>query len=61
MLDGKQIAILAEEDFEDVELNELMKAMRDAGAKVVVVGSGSQERYKGKRGTVSVTVDALVR
>ena len=57
MLEGKQIAILAEEDFEDVELNEPMKAMRNAGGKVVVVGSGSQERYKGKRGTVSVTVD----
>jgi len=58
MLDGKKIAILAEEDFEDSELIEPMKAMKNAGAKVVVVGSGSQETYRGKRGGVTVRVDA---
>jgi len=58
MLEGKRIAILVEEDFEDSELVEPLRAMKDAGAKVVVVGSGSQESYKGKRGTATIRVDA---
>ena len=57
MLEGKRIAILAEEDFEDIELIEPKRAMEDAGARVVVVGSGSQKTYNGKRGTATVTVD----
>jgi protease I len=59
-LEGKRIAILAEEGFEDVELVEPLKAMKEAGAKVVVVGSGSKPRYKGKRGDAIVRVDASV-
>jgi protease I len=58
MLDGKRIAILAEEDFEDSELMEPMRAMKNAGAKVVIIGSGSQETYRGKRGSATVRVDA---
>ena len=58
MLDGKRIAILAEEDFEDSELIEPLRAVKNAGAKVVVVGSGSKESYKGKRGRVVVRVEA---
>jgi len=57
MLEGKRIAILAEEDFEDSELVEPLRAMKDAGAKVVVVGSGSQESYRGKRGKATIKVD----
>jgi protease I len=57
MLEGKRIAILAEEGFEDVELIEPMRAMKDAGARVVVVGNGSQKSYKGKRGTATVRAD----
>jgi protease I len=57
MLDGKRIAILAEEGFEDSELIEPLRAVKSAGAKVVVVGSGSQESYKGKRGRATVPVD----
>ena len=58
MLSGKRIAILAEEDFEDSELIEPMRAMKNAGAKVLIVGSGSQESYRGKRGNSVVTFDA---
>ncbi|MDP3879889.1 MAG: type 1 glutamine amidotransferase domain-containing protein, partial [Dehalococcoidales bacterium] len=47
---GKRVAILAEDDFEDSELLEPMKAMQDADARVVVVGSGSKPKYRGKRG-----------
>lgn len=59
MLEGKRIAILAEDDFEDSELVEPLRAMKDAGARVVVVGSGSRETYRGKRGNASITVDTI--
>jgi len=58
MLDGKRIAILAEEDFEDSELIVPMWGMKNAGAKVLIVGSGSKEIYQGKRGSVAIRVDA---
>ena len=57
MLDGKRIAILAEEGFEDSELIEPMRAMKNAGAKVLILGAGSQQSYKGKRGRITITVD----
>jgi protease I len=57
MLEGKRIAILAEEDFEDSELMEPLRAMKDAGARVLIVGSGSKKSYMGKRGSAEVTVD----
>lgn len=58
MLQGKRIAILIEEGFEDSELMESHRAMRGAGAKVVIVGSGSKASYNGKRGKATITVDA---
>lgn len=57
MLDGKRIAILAEEDFEDSELIEPLRSMKNAGARVVIVGTGSKENYRGKRGNASASVD----
>ena len=57
MLDGKQIAILAEDDFEDSELVEPLRAMKEVGARVLIVGSGSQDTYRGKRGQASIRVD----
>jgi protease I len=58
MLEGKHIAILAEEDFEDAELMQPLRAMKDAGASVMIVGSGSKKSYRGKRGSAQVTADA---
>jgi protease I len=58
MLDGKRIAILVEQDFEDAELTEPLRAMKGAGARVMLVGSGLQKTYKGKRGAAEVKVDA---
>lgn len=58
MLQGKRIAILVEEGFEDSELIEPIRAMRNAGAKVVIVGTSSKGSYKGKRGKAIVTADA---
>ena len=57
MLEGKRIAILAEEDFEDAELMEPLRVMKDAGANVLIVGSGSKKSYKGNRGSAKVIVD----
>ena len=58
MLEGKRIALLVEEDFEDSELTEPLRAMKDAGARVMIVGSGSKQSYKGKRGSAAIPVDA---
>ncbi len=55
-LSGKRIAMLAETLFEDLELWYPIIRMREAGAAVVVVGSGSSEVYKGKHG-LEVKVD----
>lgn len=57
MLEGKRIAILAEEDFEDSELVEPLRAMKNAGARVIIVGSGTKQSYTGKRGSATITVD----
>jgi protease I len=57
MLQGKRVAILAEEDFEDAELVEPLRAMKDVGARVTIVGSGSHESYKGKRGKAKIKAD----
>ena len=57
MIAGKKIAILAEQDFEDSELVQPLKAFTDSGAHVIIVGSGSKQTYGGKRGTATVSVD----
>jgi len=58
ILDEKRIAILVEEEFEDSQLVEPMRAMKNAWAKVVIVGSCSHEIYKGKRSKATVIADA---
>jgi protease I len=57
MLQGKNVAILVERDFEDSEVLEPLRAMRDAGAAVTVVGSGSQRSYWGKRRFANISAD----
>jgi protease I len=56
-LQGKRIAVLAEELFEDLELWYPLIRMREAGAEVVVVGTGANVIYHGKHG-LTVTSDA---
>jgi len=58
MIAGKRIAILAEQDFEDVELTEPLRELKAAGAAVTVVGSGTRKTYTGKRGAAEIRVDA---
>jgi len=47
---GKKVAILAENLYEDLELWYPLIRMKEEGATVVVVGSGSSSSYKSKHG-----------
>src|ERR1044071_1755949 len=56
-LAGVRVAILAETLYEDMELWYPYYRLREAGADVFVVGSGSSDTYQSKHG-YPVTVDA---
>src|ERR1051325_362837 len=56
-LAGTRVAILAETLYEDMELWYPCPRLREAGADVFVVGSGSSDTYQSKHG-YPVTVDA---
>ena len=61
MLSGNRVAIIVEEGFEESELMESVKALKDAGAKVVMVGSDSQNVYQGKRkkSQIKININAV--
>jgi protease I len=54
----KKVAILIEHGFEDIEFTIPCNGLKQAGMEIVVLGSRMNERYKGKRGKVSVQPDA---
>jgi protease I len=56
-LAGKRVAVLAEANFEDLELWYPLLRLKEAGAEIFVVGTGSSDTYVGKHG-VPVKVDA---
>jgi len=56
MAGGKRIAVLAESEFEDLEMWYPVLRLREAGHEVTVVGSGSAPEYKGKYG-LKIKVD----
>jgi protease I len=58
-LDGRKIAVLATDGFEQVELTEPVKALKAAGATVTVVSpkSGSIQGFQHDKPGESVTVD----
>ncbi|MGA9351833.1 MAG: type 1 glutamine amidotransferase domain-containing protein [Anaerolineae bacterium] len=56
-LSGKRVAILAENNYQDLELWYSLLRLREAGAEVKVIGTGSAETYTSKYG-YPVTVDA---
>ena len=55
-LTGKRIAVLAEAQFEDLELWYPVLRMQEAGATVTIVGTGTADTFRGKHG-VPVLVD----
>ena len=63
-LQGKRVAILAENNYEDLELWYPLYRLREAGAEVFVVGTGTADTYTSKHGypvkvdAEAVTVDA---
>ena len=57
MLDGKRIAILVEEGFEDLELIEPLRAMKAAEARVVLVCAGHAQSYQSKSGKRTITAE----
>jgi protease I len=56
-LKGQKVIILVEQMFNDLEFWYPYYRLKEAGAQVVVVGSGSAEEYTGKSGT-QTKVDA---
>jgi protease I len=50
MLDGKRIAIIIEDRFEDLELIEPMRAMKAANARVMIIGAYSKQDYRSRSG-----------
>ena len=58
-LEGKTIALLATDGFEDSELTQPLEAVRNAGATVVVVSDDSDDNITGKNDT-DIDVDKLV-
>ena len=57
MLDGKRIAILVEEGFEDSELTEPLRSMKAEGARVIIVGPDSGKPYQSKSGKRTITAE----
>ncbi|HEX9617717.1 MAG TPA: type 1 glutamine amidotransferase domain-containing protein [Anaerolineales bacterium] len=49
-LNGKRIAYLVEDGFEDLEFWVPLMRLQEEGAQVTVVGTGSADSYKGKHG-----------
>jgi protease I len=54
----KKVAILIENQFEDLEFQIPLNALQSAGAKVLVLGSRMNEPYQSYRGKVVVSPDA---
>ena len=55
-LAGKKIALLVEENYQDMEAWFPIFRLREEGAEVIIVGTGSSTTYKGKYG-YPITVD----
>ena len=49
-LDGRKVAILAEDLYEDLELWYPYYRLKEAGAEVSVIGSGRAESFSSKHG-----------
>ncbi len=59
MLNGKRIAILVEDGFEDSELAVPLKSMKAAGARAIVVGTDSTKSYRSKGSKRTIKADVV--
>ena len=57
MLDGKRIAILVEDGFEDSELTVSLKSMKSVNVRVIIVGTDSVRSYRSKSGNRTITAE----
>jgi protease I len=57
VLNGKRVAVLVEQEFEDSELTGPLAALRAAGATVTLVGPTAGAEFRGKRGEAVVVAD----
>jgi protease I len=57
ILNGKRVAMLVEDEFEDRELTGPLDALRAAGAIVTIIGPTAGTPFTGKRGNATVTSD----
>ncbi|MEH2160918.1 MAG: DJ-1/PfpI/YhbO family deglycase/protease [Nostoc sp.] len=55
--DNKKVAILIEQAVEDAEFTVPYNGLKQAGIEVVILGSRMNEKYKGKRGKLSIQAD----
>jgi protease I len=56
-LQGKRVAMLVEEEFEDRELTGPLDRLRSEGATVTIVGPVKGGSYRGKRGEAHIVAD----
>lgn len=54
---GKKVAMLIEQDFEDVEVTEPLKIFREAGIQVTIIGFQNGMEYTGKQKQATVAAD----
>ncbi len=57
MANKLKVACIVGPKFEDVELSEPVKRMRDEGYEVVLIGAEKGKKLEGKQGKVTVTAD----
>jgi len=60
MYGRKRVAILVDQDFEDIELVEPLRALKEAGGKVTIIGNDTNVVYKGKRSGTKVKADKAI-
>ena len=56
-MQGKKMAMLIEQDFEDIEVTEPLRIFREAGINVTIVGFQNGAEYTGKQKESTVTAD----
>jgi protease I len=60
MYGRRRVAILVDQDFEDIELVEPLRALKEAGGKVIIIGNEANAVYKGKRSGTQVKADKAI-